>query len=65
MLCYVFWSQVEYGIVCFISLAQIRIFIDPVSQIIFFLVDILTMAYFFINCAEKANFFKDSSRMGP
>ena len=42
------------------SLAQIHIFIDPMPQIIFFLVDILTMAYFFINCAEKAKFFRDS-----
>ena len=41
------------------------IFIDPVSQIIFFSVDISTMAYFFINCFEKTKFLKDSSKMGP
>ena len=29
------------------------------SQIIFFLVDILTIAYFFIICVKKATFLKD------
>ena len=47
------------------SLGQIRIFIGPVSQIIFFLEDISTVAQFFIKCVKKAKFFKNSSKMGP
>ena len=37
-------------------LAQIHIFFDSVEQIIFFLVDISTIAYFFIIFVKKAFF---------
>ena len=42
-----------------------HIFIDSVSQIIFFLVDISNIAYFFIFCVKKnKNFLKDIWKMG-
>ena len=34
------------------------VFIDPVSQIIFLLVDISTAAYFFIKCVKKSKGFE-------
>ena len=46
------------------SSTEIYIFIDSVSQIIFFLVDISTIAYFSIICVKKANFLKDRWKMG-
>ena len=46
-------------------LGQIFKFIDPVSQVIFFLVDITSIAYFYIMFVKKAKVLKDSPQMGP
>ena len=47
----------EKSVKRYASSAQIHIFIDPVSQIIFFLVDISIIAYFFTICVKKGKIF--------